>query len=145
VTNFHSTAECLTCSLNNQTIQVNYEEPAQRQTSILASELCLYNAASFSPSAEFYVLECLGDRLPITYVKSTESKHAECNFLIFSTHFTTHHNKETFNLWISIIIKDVLERNNELRELIERRVLPKKGYLRVYLDNSSNLCKYLTI
>jgi len=37
---------------------------------------CLYHSASFSLNSDYYVLECLGDRIPITFIKNVEEKTA---------------------------------------------------------------------
>lgn len=43
------------------------------------------------------------------------------------------------------ILIDVFEKNEELRQLVESRILPRKSYLRVYLDNITNSCKLLSL
>lgn len=39
------------------------------------------------------------------------------------------------------IVLDVFENNSYLRYLVESRILPRKGYLRVQLDNVMGACK----
>ena len=75
VTDVSKSSECLTC---NSTIEIPHVDPALNSVPLISSEYCLYHAASFSTNGDYYVLECLGDRIPITYVKSTEDKKLEC-------------------------------------------------------------------
>ena len=42
-------------------------------------------------------------------------------------------------------LKDIFERNEELKQNLYKKLLPKKAYLRVYLDNDTHACKVLII
>ncbi len=80
----NSVSECLTCPSEPEPYK--YVKPSTNQMDITESTNCLYYSASFSLNANFYALECRGDRLPITYIKSTEDKTIECKqrlFLLF--------------------------------------------------------------
>jgi hypothetical protein len=78
ISNFHSTAECLTCLLNNQTVNLWHDDPSAHMSTLYSGDNCLYNTAFFSPNSDYYILECLGNTIPMTYVKSTENKHIQC-------------------------------------------------------------------
>lgn len=39
-------------------------------------------------------------------------------------------------------IKDIFEKNDELRQMVDSRILPRKSYIRVFLDNNTNTCNY---
>ena len=69
-----SKPECLTC--NNITIP--YEDPSQHTVRLDSSENCLYYTASFSNNGDYYVLECMGDRIPISYIKKSDNSSFEC-------------------------------------------------------------------
>ncbi|CAF0793607.1 unnamed protein product [Brachionus calyciflorus] len=101
------TGECLTC---NSSFTMPFEDPSAHTHSLASENNCLYHSASFSNTGDYYVLECLGDRIPITYIKSAENS--------------------SYNY--------VLETNDELRHLVNSKILPRKSYLRVPLDNSTN-------
>lgn len=106
VTDLYSLPQCLTC---NETITIPITEPAENSVLIGESGNCLYYFASFSVGSDYYALECLGDRIPITYIKSIDDK----------------------------TIEYVFEKNDELKQLVESRILPRKSYLRVFLDNNT--------
>ena len=67
--------ECLTC---NTTFKYTYTEPFENAVVIGSADVCAYYSASFSPNGEYYALECLGDKIPHTYVKSINDKDIEC-------------------------------------------------------------------
>jgi hypothetical protein len=70
-----STAYCLTC---NETIQIAHVDPAANRLAIGSGENCLYNSVSFSPNSKYYVLECLGDKIPVISLKNIENSTFEC-------------------------------------------------------------------
>lgn len=78
VTDLYSLPQCLTC---NETITIPITEPAENSVLIGESGNCLYYFASFSVGSDYYALECLGDRIPITYIKSIDDKSIECELL----------------------------------------------------------------
>lgn len=71
-----SISQCLTC---NDTIKIPFTEPVDNSVPLATSENCLYYMATFSQGGGYYVLECLGDRIPITYVKSVDEPTFERN------------------------------------------------------------------
>lgn len=101
-----SSAECLTCKDSDELPEV-YEEPSKNLLQFNSSERCLYHDASFSSDGGFYALECLGDRLPITYIKSSVDEGLNFTY----------------------------EDNAKLRELVETKLLPRKAYLTVDLGD----------
>jgi dipeptidyl aminopeptidase/acylaminoacyl peptidase len=74
-----------------------------------ASEKCLYHTASFSYNGEYFALDCLGDRIPITTIRSVASPNV---FYVY-------------------------EDNYELRQLVDSKVLPQKAYKNVVLDEET--------
>jgi hypothetical protein len=60
--NNHSSFECLTCSI-----------------SLSYNNRCLYSKVHFSPNnGDKYILECLGEDVPVSYVKSLSNNDYEC-------------------------------------------------------------------
>ncbi len=59
--------ECITCNMNLED-----------------TGTCLYNSPSFSPNTDYYILDCLGDKIPMTYVKSIKNKTYERKWKIFN-------------------------------------------------------------
>lgn len=102
----NSPAECLTCK-DAKNLPDNYTEPTKHMREFNASEKCLYHDASFSSDGGYYALECLGDRLPITYIRSSVD------------------NKLNFTY----------EDNAHLREIVDTKLLPRKAYLTVDLGD----------
>ena len=74
-------SECLTC---NDSIVVPFNKPFENSAYIGSSDSCLYYSATFSLSGGYYALECLGEKIPITYLKSSTDKSIECknNFIL---------------------------------------------------------------
>ena len=94
ITNANAPAECLTCSTANRnmtapwsshnigagTEDMPHEHPTKHMHTFSESGRCLYHAASFSKGdGDYFVLECLGDRVPVTYVRSLVHVAYECN------------------------------------------------------------------
>ncbi len=67
---------CLTCP--HETNPYTFDKPGSTLLNIEKSDKCLYHSASFSLNADFYALECLGDRTPITHIKSSNKDSVEC-------------------------------------------------------------------
>jgi hypothetical protein len=107
---------------------------------LAASENCLYYWASFSTTSEYYALECLGDRIPIVYIKSVESKEYECkenkNTFIYMLFVLLFFKLINFNCFF--YFSDIFERNAELKALLESKILPRKSYMRVNFED--NMC-----
>lgn len=78
ILNVNSRSECLTCNFTGVLPPVN--NPSQNAMPITDGKSCLYHAASFSTDGDYYVLECLGDRIPITFIKNvTDTKQHNYN------------------------------------------------------------------
>ncbi len=103
---------CLTCKDSNN-LKKEFKEPVNNQLEFTESTKCLYFSASFSTNGDFYALECLGDRIPITYIKSTMNEKLDY----------------------------VYEDNSKLRAIVDSKVLPKKSYLTVVLDEETGESK----
>jgi dipeptidyl aminopeptidase/acylaminoacyl peptidase len=101
-------AECLTCNIS---LHVEPQLPPIKQAVMIGtSDNCFYFDSSFGKNAKFYVLECLGDGVPVVKVKSIDNK----------------------------TIDHIIENNDQLRDLINTKILPNKSYLRVHIDNITN-------
>ena len=74
VTDLSTLSECLTC---NDTIEIPFENPFENSVVLGSSETCLYYSASFSLNGGYYALECLGEKIPSTYLKSSTNKTIE--------------------------------------------------------------------
>ena len=68
----NSKAECLTC--NETEIIPPVIKPSENSALLTDSQSCLYYSASFSTNGDYYALECLGERIPITYIKKVDEK-----------------------------------------------------------------------
>lgn len=135
MTDIYALPECLTC---NDTIKLAHTEPSENSVPLGSSENCLFYSASFSQGGDFYALECLGDRIPITFIKSVDDRTLERKKTKKIDRFRFIY----LVIYGSMIIcLDVFEKNDELRHLIETRILPRKSYLRVFLDNNTGACK----
>lgn len=104
-TDLNGKTECLTCD-HVKNVTNEYVDPAKNLKLFWGSEKCLYHSASFSANGDYYALECLGDRVPITYIKSTLDEK----------------------------LKFVYEKNIKLWKLVLSKHLPQKSYLTVELD-----------
>ena len=72
--------KCLTC---NSSVEYPVEDPAKNAVRLNNSENCLYYSATFSTEGEYYVLECLGDKIPVVYLKSENNPSLECRKRFF--------------------------------------------------------------
>lgn len=77
-------------------------------------KICLYNSPHFHGKSDLYILDCLGEDIPVTYVKSI-------------------HKRSFYH---------ILENNTELRLQIASKLLPKKEYKKIYLDNNTLASTY---
>lgn len=105
--------ECLTC---NDTIKVPYTDPNLNSVLVGEGTNCLYYSASFSQGGDYYALECLGDRIPITYIKSTNDKTVErmdrnINHFVFY-HYLKHSQLE---LYLKMFSKRMSNSNSWLK------------------------------
>lgn len=72
ITDVNSHSECLSCKdIKNVPKTTN---PLDNLIELTDGKSCLYHSASFSLNSDYYVLECLGDRIPITFIKNVEEK-----------------------------------------------------------------------
>lgn len=115
LSDINSQSECLTC-VDKESVP-KHTNPIDNSVDIAEGKACLYYSASFSTNADFYVLECLGDRIPVSYIKSVQEKRGSSDI-----------DEE----------KQIFERNEDLKQNLYKRLLPKKAYLRVYLDNDTH-------
>nr|XP_042895921.1 prolyl endopeptidase FAP isoform X6 [Parasteatoda tepidariorum] len=78
---------------------------------------CLYNDASFSLNYTYYALDCLGPGIPQVQMRLTQSNH----------------------------IVSIMDTNDELRELVDQRAMPKVKNLKVPIDGNyyANVRLYL--
>lgn len=109
-----SPAICLTCKDAEKLPEV-YVKPIKNMSMFNSSERCLYHDVSFSTEGEFYALECLGDRLPITYIRSASDESVNYTY----------------------------ENNTQLRDLVETKLLPRKSYLTVELGDGQSSFYFL--
>ncbi len=72
LSDINSQSECLTC-VDKESVP-KHTNPIDNSVDIAEGKACLYYSASFSTNADFYVLECLGDRIPVSYIKSVQEK-----------------------------------------------------------------------
>lgn len=66
----------MTCDPN---MSYAYENPSENFYEFVDAKYCLYNSASFSTNGDFYVLECLGDKIPTVTLKSEKNSNLERN------------------------------------------------------------------
>lgn len=105
----YSVAKCLTCQDSNKVAKEFYE-PAKNLVRFNETFRCLYHTASFSLNGEFYALECLGDRIPVTYIRS--SINEKLNY--------------------------IYENNSELAALVDSKFMPKRAYKTIVFDKENN-------
>lgn len=108
ISDLNGNSECLTCS-DSKLVPKVFIEPSKNQSQFDSSDKCLYHSASFSQNGDYYALECLGDRIPITFIKST----------------------------INESVNFIYEENFKLKELIDSKILPNKSYVTVMLDEET--------
>lgn len=111
VTDVNSHPICLTC---NSSIKIDHTDPFENSVDLGSTDHCLYYSAVFSLNSEYYALECLGDRIPIVWLKDSRNESVEF----------------------------VFEKNDHLRQMVQKKILPRKGYLRVTLENTTTSVSY---
>ncbi len=112
----NSKSFCMTCK-DSEKLKKEFKEPANNMFEFTESNYCLYFSASFSTNGDFFALECLGDRIPITYIKSTMNKELEY----------------------------VYDDNSKLKTILDSTVLPKKSYMTVVLDDETGESKFKNV
>lgn len=110
-TDLNSSPVCMTCK-DSHKLPETYINPGnlKNQINFDNGTKCLYHSASFSTDGDFYALNCLGDRIPITYIKSIKNES----------------------------INYIYEDNEKLKESVDKKILPKKSYLTVVLNEETN-------
>lgn len=108
-TSVDSVAQCLTCQ-DSDKVAKEFVEPYKNLKPFNDSVRCLYHTASFSLNGDYYALECLGDRIPVTYIRS--SINSKLNF--------------------------IYEDNAELQALVDSKFMPKRAYKTIVFDDENN-------
>lgn len=69
---------CLTC---NSSIKIEHDDPSAHMQPLASETNCLYHSAHFSVNGDYYILECLGDRIPISWIKNSENSSYSCTII----------------------------------------------------------------